>query len=842
MRPLTIILITFFSTTLLHASPSDSESGDRFNFSSLVGRGGPSLLASPRDLPDGIKAVDVKDEGNENDPKTGLGMVIQEYSIAQTEVTARQYCNYLNVVATGDNYLLFYNEKMGSDPNVASIKRVLVDGKNQYSVIQDKQGDRGNFPIVHVNLYQAARFCNWLQNQSTPGLIGDALTERGAYTLNGKSSGPIARNPKAVWFIPTENEWYKPAYYKGGGLKEGYWNFANRSDWAPSTSLAESGVNNANYNDAKKRPPYLTTVDYFKKSVGAYNTYDMSGNVAEWVATEENQGVTPLKYVARGASWKSLYYGATLESKFDVADWGIELSKWSRPAYDPAQGYDNIGFRVATSLIVNPVLPDTAAPGAAELTPTETVEAPLIALVGVAALFSGKKIYECRRDAETERVAEAGRRGQDRQRTAGDPTTVNQGGTERDPSATARIGERKESTSQSPFLEDEVLVKDFENRVAKWNLHTIAGALEAHAAKRSLQKNPEKLSMTQSEKEEIEASIEGIDPLFTTAVQKYQDYKSFLETNEKTSLKRLEELREMCDAYDAYATAVATTADNIKTQFSANHEVWIPWYSAAMNVSSEAMILRHAAIRLHYLFNAFILLDEPLKAEVLILRYNSNQKTLQYIETIKKYRDALQAAMGKQENPSQPNAVAAALQKIEAEVTSLEVIENNIKKYESGTQTNVSNGTGDINAAYSDYEKAKAKENSNLYALFFLHDRRQLSITNLVRSAELRKQLQLFLSQVQVQQGFFSPGGLSTEDMMNLTTGSGGRITHTYQRRNESDSIGGMNNPQLSMGVPEPDSIIRKGAPLSLERQFKEVELQSGREGGDPPQQSGDDK
>ena len=759
MRPLTIILITFFSTTLLHASPSDSESGDRFNFSSLVGRGGPSRLASPGDIPDEITTVDVKDEGNANDPKTGLGMVIQEYSIAQTEVTANQYCNYLNVVATGDNYLLFYNEKMGSDPNVASIKRVLVDGKNQYSVIQDKQGDRGNFPIVHVNLYQAARFCNWLQNQSTPGLRGDALTERGAYTLNGKSSGPIARNPEAVWFIPTENEWYKPAYYKGGGLKEGYWNFANRSDWAPSSSLAESGVNNANYNDAKKRPPYLTTVDYFKKSVGAYNTYDMSGNVAEWVTTEENQEAAPLKYVARGGSWKSLYYGATLESKFDVADWGIELSKWSRPAYDPAQGYDNIGFRVATSLIVNSLPPATAAPGAAELTLTETVEAPLIALVGVAAVFSGKKLYDSRRnaetvraaEAETVRAAEAERKGRDRESAA-----ENQREEQRGTSATVRIREEKGPTPQGSFGEDKDPIKTFKNRAAKWNLHTIAGALEAHAveahaAKRSLQKNPEKLSMTQSEKEEIEASIEGIDPLFTTAVQKYQDYKSFLETNEKTSSKRLEELREMCDAYDAYATAVATRADNIKTQFSANHEVWIPWYSAAMNVSSEAMILRHAAIRLHYLFNAFILLDEPLKAEVLILRYNSNQKTLQYIATINKYRDALQAAMGKQENPSQPNAVAAALQKIEAEVTSLEFIENNIKKYESGIQTNVSNGTADINAAYSDYEKAKEKENGNLFALFFLRDKRQLSITNLVRSAQLREQLQQFLSQVQVQ-------------------------------------------------------------------------------------------
>ncbi|MEI6417080.1 MAG: SUMF1/EgtB/PvdO family nonheme iron enzyme, partial [Verrucomicrobiota bacterium] len=752
----------------------------------------------------------------------GLGMVIQEYSIAQTEVTARQYCNYLNVVATGDNYLLFYNEKMGRDPNVASIKRVLVDGKNQYSVIQDKQGDRGNFPIVHVNLYQAARFCNWLQNQSAPGLIGDALTERGAYTLNGKSSGPIARNPEAVWFIPAENEWYKPAYYKGGGLKEVYWNFANRSDWAPSHSL-NGGENSANYCSSsytKAGPPYLTEVDYFKKSVGAYNTYDMSGNVAEWVATEENQGVTPLKYVARGASWKSLYYGATLESKFDVADWGIELSKWSRPAYDPAQGYDNIGFRVATSLIVNSLPPATAAPGAAELTPTETVEAPLIALVGIAAIFSGKKLYDSRRNAETARAAEAEGRGRDRESAA-----ENQGGESRNPSATARIGEEKGLTPQSFFSEDKKLRADFEIRFAKWSGRTPP------------QESPEKLSMTQSEKEEIEASIEGIDPLFDAAVQKYQAYKLFLQQNREADPDGLQRLQEMCDAYDAYAAAVARAANKIKTQFPEKQELWIPWYAAAMNVSSEAMVLRHAAIRLPYLFNAFAELDKPLKAEVLLLRNNSNPKTLQYIAIIKNYRDALQAAMEKQENPSQSNAVAAALQKIKAEVTSLEVIENNIKKHESDIQTNVSNGAACINAAYSDYQKEKEEESSNLHALFFLHDKRQLSITNLVRSAQLREQLQQFLSQVQVQQGFFSPGGLSPARMMQLalTPGSGDSIGHIYVDKRTRDSIGGMLNPQ--------SSVKGQVVPLALEQQFRELELEEGpQKGVNSSQKSGDDK
>ncbi|MBX9578022.1 MAG: formylglycine-generating enzyme family protein [Chthoniobacterales bacterium] len=789
---LAIILITLFSIVSLHASPDGSGTGDQFNFSSLVSRSSERILTSLGDLPDGIIPVAVKDQGNQNDPDTGFGMVIQEYSIAQTEVTARQYCNYLNVVATGDNYLLFYNEKMGSDPNVASIKREVIDDKNQYSVIVDEQGDRGNFPIVHVNLYQAARFCNWLQNQNTPGLKDDALTERGAYTLNGKSSGPIARNPGAVWFIPTENEWYKSAYYKGGGLKEGYWNFANRSDWAPSHSL-NGGENSANYCSSsytKKGPPYLTPVDYFKQSVGTYNTYDMSGNVAEWVATEENQGGSPLKYVARGGSWKSLYYGAAFRSKFDVANWGLELSKSSRPAYDPAQGYDNIGFRVATSLIVNSAPPDKAAPGAAELSPTETIEAPFFLLVGAAAFFSGKNINNYRRNVKVVNAAEA-EQGDTKRQFTEDETRGNQVETERNPSGIARIGEKKQAGATTP------------------------------------PPSPEKITITPSEKEEIETSIAAIDPLFDHAEAEYQAYKQFLQKEGGSHSGGLQQLQKMCDAYDDYATAVATAAVNIKEQFPEEQELWIPWYTAAMNVESEAMLLRHAAIKPYYRMGIFPLqVEAPLKQEVARLRNDSNQKALQYIATIKNYQEFLNAVIQEQGNPSQQSVAATILQKIDVETASLEAIESTIKEHESEIQTSVSIGATAINGAYSDYEKVKEQENDNLFALFFLHhDKTQRSITNLVSSAPLREQFQQFLSQLPVDQGV-SPGGISPAKIMDLT--------FFYGDEKTDGSIGEMNNPQWR--AREDDNEVRQGiqgkiVPFNLWEFLKEKFKDADREG-----------
>jgi hypothetical protein len=39
-------------------------------------------------------------------------------------------------------------------------------------------------------------------------------TETGAYTLNGdKTDRAETKEPGAKWWIPSENEWYKAAYY-----------------------------------------------------------------------------------------------------------------------------------------------------------------------------------------------------------------------------------------------------------------------------------------------------------------------------------------------------------------------------------------------------------------------------------------------------------------------------------------------------------------------------------------------------------------------------------------------------------------------------------------------------
>ena len=213
----------------------------------------------------------------------------------------------------------------------------------------------------------------------------------------------------------------------------------------------------------------------------------------------------------------------------------------------------------------------------------------------------------------------------------------------------------------------------------------------------------------------------------------------------------LQQQQKMCDAYDAYATAVAKVAVNIKTQFSEEQKLWIPWYTAAINVAREAMLLRYASIKPY--LDIFSRQDEAsFKEAVAHLINDFNQKALLELETIENYQEVLNAVIQEQENPSQQSVAATALQEIDVETASLEASGSTIKKSKSEIQQSFAIKATAVNKAYPDYEKVNEEENDNLFPLSFLHDEKQRDIINLVRSTQLGEQFQQFLSQLQVHQ------------------------------------------------------------------------------------------
>lgn len=185
-----------------------------------------------------LDMVTVGNPGNHRDTRTGLGNVEYSFKISKYEVTIRQYTNFLNAVAASDPYEL-YNPSMASDRTIAGIARSGSRGSYSYSVINpsgtavDGASSPGNRPIAYIDWFDAARFANWMHNGQ-----GSADTETGAYTLrNAKAGARVPANPGARFTIPTQDEWYKAAYYspalnKGKG---GYYVFPTQSNATPGS-------------------------------------------------------------------------------------------------------------------------------------------------------------------------------------------------------------------------------------------------------------------------------------------------------------------------------------------------------------------------------------------------------------------------------------------------------------------------------------------------------------------------------------------------------------------------------------------------------------------------------
>lgn len=180
--------------------------------------------------------------------------------------------------------------------------------------------NNGEQPASFVSRNEALKFANWLTT-------GDVY--RGAYQFNvtGALTNVLSRTEiramgSTVYVVPTENEWYKAAYFKSDG--SGY------TLYPTGNSQPEEGVV-ANYDGGAFSSAW---------SVGSgaeenNGTYDMGGNISELTESIQVSNIfngTSTNYIVKGGNFLS-------------SDWGLD-SQNRVVIYDPDRETNDTGFRV----------------------------------------------------------------------------------------------------------------------------------------------------------------------------------------------------------------------------------------------------------------------------------------------------------------------------------------------------------------------------------------------------------------------------------------------------------------------------------------------------------------
>jgi hypothetical protein len=281
------------------------------------------LLALPAPAQVSFDWVAVGDPGNACDPGPDgcFGAVGYPYEISRYETTNAQYAEFLNAVAATDTYDL-YHASMESDSLRGGIIQSGSSGSFSYAV----KAGFADKPVNYVSFYDALRFANWLHNGQPTGAQDAGTTEDGAYTITpeGIAANSITRNAWAEFALPSEDEWYKAAYYDG---VSGYFAYPAGDD-APTTCAAPGATpNTANCDDATGGT--VTDVGSYTASASPSGTFDQGGNVWEW-----NETI----FIERDG--RGLRGGSFLSSS------NLLAASYQPSGSDPTAEFDSAGFRI----------------------------------------------------------------------------------------------------------------------------------------------------------------------------------------------------------------------------------------------------------------------------------------------------------------------------------------------------------------------------------------------------------------------------------------------------------------------------------------------------------------
>jgi formylglycine-generating enzyme required for sulfatase activity len=197
----------------------------------------------------------------------------------------------------------------------------------------------GNQPAANLNWYEAAAFVNFLNTSSGETAAYDLSWSGTAWSMALWSSEQawtaggtnLYRNKDAFYFLPSENEWYKAAYYNPGGSN--YFLYPTASSSVPTSVTSGTNAGSAVY--FNRNPDSAPAIVNSAGGLSPYGTMGQGGNVWEWneSALDGTNSSPSQVRVFRGGNWGSDQNNLRVSS---------------RESDDPLQQGVYLGFRVAS--------------------------------------------------------------------------------------------------------------------------------------------------------------------------------------------------------------------------------------------------------------------------------------------------------------------------------------------------------------------------------------------------------------------------------------------------------------------------------------------------------------
>jgi formylglycine-generating enzyme len=201
----------------------------------------------------------------------------------------------------------------------------------------------GNQPVAPFSWYEAAAFVNWLNTSSGKTAAYDLTFSSGSWSMALWSSEQawtaggtnLYRNKNAFYFLPSENEWYKAAYYNAAGTN--YFLYPTASNTDPIAVASGTDAGTAVYNFAGLQPAAVTNAG----GLSPVLTMGQGGNVSEWMesAFDGTNSSASQDRAILGGNYQSFWYPGLTTNPCLSSARGIGV---------PSNEIRSVGFRVAS--------------------------------------------------------------------------------------------------------------------------------------------------------------------------------------------------------------------------------------------------------------------------------------------------------------------------------------------------------------------------------------------------------------------------------------------------------------------------------------------------------------